>query len=459
MAVARPAVPTAKNVRNSALLRLWYEYALDLEKRLAPAEPPPPVVEPPPASVPGLVLIDGKVYFEDGVTPAGFTEGVKILYSPSAVSGHTWWRQVNIHDDAWDWIVPAGATFRAGVWTPVAAVPGPLPAPDEPPPMPTQPPATERAYMDHWMLAFSGVGKGMEPEKDTIARGEKYGLNVRGLFADGPLKGTPEDNGYGQRMLAMLDAMKGTNVRGMAWCHLNGHPKEEFLEFAQISLTHECVWRPKGRPVLAWYSYYDYQVPIVAYMRANLGFEFDLYAMPYVWDDNQWLTEHGQAGGRQRVYTDLGSWYLPLHPELQGIINFAVDFGVGYNDPEALVRAKVRNTNIAEGCRAHGRVSVLGWNARYYTDTFSDDAIRAQLAHMESLNADHWCVTTGNDLVEKSYVDDVGVDFATENGERVVYLPPRGTFRFGDNVPYPSKVQTRFSDLALPYVKRFRGLA
>ena len=455
MSFEPPVSPSKAQLTQRQVRELW-AWAQKAQTRIAELEAP--TVPPPQPSAERLLLVNGVVLFESDRTSAGYSGGVLVLAEPNTTN--PWWRQTT-QKGAWDWKWAKADGFRSGSWQPFPAIPVPVPVPDPPVPIPTPPPTTGKAYMDHWMLAFSGVGKGMEPEAETISRGTKYGLNVRGLFADGPLSGNAEDDGYGARMVAMMDACKGTGVRAMPWCHMNGRPKQEFLDFAKRTLSHECVWRPNGRPVLAWYSYYDVQAPIVAYLRQQLGYEFDLYASPYVWDDNQWLTEHGQAGGRQRVYTDMGSWYLPKHPEVQGIINFAADYGVGYNDPEALMRAKVRNTNIAEGCKANGRVAVLGWNAKYYTDTFTDEAVKAQLAHMESLNGPHvlgWCVTTGNDLVEKSYVNDVGVDFATENGEKVVYLPPRGTFRFGDNVPYPSKVQTRYSDLALPCVKRFRGL-
>lgn len=414
--VARPATPTASNRRNSRLLVQWYDYACDLERRIKDLESgAAPSYDPPPAPALGepLILKAGVVYFNDGVSPAGYSGGVQVLSAPGSANPH--WRQTTAAG-SWDWIVPAGQPFTAGIWTAVGANSSPSPSPDPAPGGSGRSVPFPRLYGGHEVVGYLGGKAGSESAPQTIARALALKYRVHWIHTDRH----PDTNGnIRDAFEAMYAAAKGTDASILPGMHGNGFSQAQMDQFVRDFCARPATLRLNGKPCVAIYDYRDFNEAMLEKIAADVNYlafaEPDVSTCPSLGPDS-----YGD-------WPELANFFA-ANPKLAGFINFAVGGAIPHDDPRKVQWTIDRNNRVADVCRRLGRISVGGFAIKYQGRRMADTGIIAvQDAHLKN-PCDLWLGETWNDnnpgpAGDDSAFGDIGTDFDADGVS--VWIPQR----------------------------------
>lgn len=409
--VPRPPVPNASNRRNSKLLVLWYEYAVALENERAAQQPAPPV-EVPPVVVPvlgaPLVLSAGVVYFNDGMTPAGYSGGVQVLAEPG--DGRPYWRQTTAAG-SWDWVVASNepADFVAGHWEKVS------PLPTKPPPVVVEVPpqadafSPDRLHAAHLMAAFIKSA----PDKAGYCRqmirfAKAHGQNGSFVFSDDiPFKpwDAKEGDAYYDAVSTFLDVAFSEAFPVIPQVQA-GFSAEAYAAWFARFADSPAILSHDGKPVFALWNWKRSKGVVTNDAIAKAR---QLYGKPVVvMACCDWYEVMAINDEPANVWTRFDK-LIAQEPQCDGWLNFVV--GGDWNDGAAAAVPKIvaKNANMVNACRKAGKLAMPGWAAAYHDRTprnvMTDDALRTQWQGILA-SASRWAtLSTANDDTELSGIN------------------------------------------------------
>lgn len=428
----RPRTPSPAEVKRVPLVRRWVAYADGLEAQIAAlqAQIPAPAPDPVPAPLGApLVLRGGVVYFNDGVTPAGYSGGVQVLAEPS--DNRPFWRQTTAAG-SWDWVVAsnAPADFVSGAWQKVtASVPAEPPVTTPPPPI-LEVPTYRALYAPHFMLA-DVKDKGDDTAQVAYAGwmidfAKAQGQNALFVFSDYvPLRGRQiEGAQYESAFLNTLEAAAQRSVACIPMVQAAGATVEGLKELFDRYAGHSAWLYKDGDPVISFWNWKPDTDALVAELRRQLGRPIVVLACGDWWE-LMGVDADGKSrrpNGASAVWDADGTWsqfelLVADHPECDGWLNFVVGGSWNNGAADAVDKIVAQNRNLVRACEAAGKYSIPGWAAAYHDRTprnvMTDDGIRAQWAGIVAdVPKQRWkCVTlsTANDRTEQS-----GIDFAAD---------------------------------------------